>query len=422
MSDSSEREKKRRRARKRSGGTSAPSQFRKPRTGHGRRTPISNVRGREERRGDEVLSAKLSLAFKVQTSDTDLPVQGVHGIHPYPARLHPAWVRGIIEMIDPGALVLDPFCGSGTTLVEASLAGHRSFGSDLNAIALRIARHRTSRKSQVFLESYARAAARIHDEAAHRRDTPFGALAKGERRYPPHVLTQLINLRAAIETERHSELREALLLTMSPLLTKFASRKGRPAPNVNRRAIRDHFLRRAELTTDSWADYAETLPQSLPDPDVELADAREQPWPSHRADVVITSPPYPGVYDYVAEQDHRQRWIGGEAAWMTSARKKEIGSRGGSPQDWSKGMYEVLRELTRVTCPGGWIFLVVGDGANGGRALRADRLLRDILHGKDLHLRRLAMVSQDRPNFHGPSAAAFKERPRREHLLLLERP
>ena len=175
-----------------------------------------------------MLSARLSLAFKVQTSDTDLPVQGVHGIHPYPARLHPAWVRGIIEMVDPSAFVLDPFCGSGTTLVEASLAGHRSFGSDLNAIALRIARHRTSRKSQVFLESYARAAARIHDEAAHRRDTPFGALAKGERRYPPHVLTQLINLRAAIETERHSELREALLLTMSPLLTKFASRKGRP--------------------------------------------------------------------------------------------------------------------------------------------------------------------------------------------------
>ena len=171
---------------------------------------------------------------------------------------------------------MTPSVGRGLRSVEASLAGHRAFGSDLNAVALRIARHRTSRKSQEFLEHYAKAASRVHDEAAHRRETPFGALAKGERRYPPHVLTQLINLRAAIETERHSELREALLLTMSPLLTKFASRKGRPAPNVNRRAVRDHFLRRAELTTQSWADYAEALPHGLPDPDVELADARER--------------------------------------------------------------------------------------------------------------------------------------------------
>lgn len=422
MSDSSHRGKKPGRPERGRGPRPEPTQLRKPASGQKRRTPVSNVRGKEELRGDEVLASKLSLAFRVTSAQAELPVQGVHGVHPYPARLHPAWVQGMLDMIAPDALILDPFCGSGTTLAEASLAGHRAFGSDLNAVGLRIARHRTSRKSHIFLESYARAANRIHEEAKHRRDTPFGILAKGERRYPPHVLTQLINLRAAIETERHGGLREALLLTMSPLLTKFASRKGRPAPNVNRRAIRDHFLRRAELTTQSWADYADALPPSLPDPDVELADAREQPWPSHRADVVITSPPYPGVYDYVAEQDHRQRWIGGEADWMSKAKKQEIGARGGSPEAWSKGMYEVLRELTRVTCPGGWIFLVVGDGANGGRALRADRLLRDILHGKDLHLRRLAMVSQDRPNFHGPSAMAFHERPRREHILLLERP
>ena len=170
-----------------------------------------------------------------------------------------------------------------------------------------------------------------NEEAALRRDTPFGKLAKGERRYPPHVLTQLINLRAAIETERSEDVREALLLTMSPLLTKFASRKGRPAPNVNRRAIRDHFLRRAELTTQSWADYAEAVPSELPDPDLEMADAREQPWPSHRADVILTSPPYPGVYDYVGEQEHRLRWVGSRSDWSSTARKREIGARGVSP-------------------------------------------------------------------------------------------
>jgi len=368
------------------------------------------------------MSAKLSLAFRVRSSDLELPVQGIHGIHPYPARIHPSWVRGILGLVGPDARVLDPFCGSGTTLVEAALSGRHCAGSDLNAIGLRIARLRTTRRGQGFLERYSRGATRAHEDAAHRRDTPFGILAKGEKRYPPHVLTQLINLRAAVEVERDPAVREALVLTMSPLLTKFAARKGRPAPEVNRRAVRDHFLRRAELTVRSWADYADALHPDLPDPQLELADARKMPWSSHTADVVITSPPYPGVYDYVAEQERRQRWIGGDEAWMGNARNQEIGSRGGSPRNWTEGMYDVLKEVTRVTAPGAWIFLVVGDGAVGGRALRSDQVLRQLLHGRDLNLKRIAMVSQERPHFHGPSSSAFADRPRREHLILLERP
>lgn len=421
MSDRSPKGKRQGRPRK-GGGPRKPASPRADGSGRGRRTPLSQVRGKEEQRGDSVMSAKLSLAFRVRARDVELPVKGVHGIHPYPARLHPSWVRGLLDLVGPEARVLDPFCGSGTTLVEASLSGRASAGSDLNRMGLRIARQRTVRRDQDFLEHYAASAARVHENAARKRDTPFGILAKGEKRYPPHVLTQLINLRAAIETEGRPAVRESLLLTMSPLLKKFASRKGRQAPEVNRRAVRDHFLRRAELTVNSWADFAEAVPDHLEDPALEAADARNLPWSSHQADVVITSPPYPGVYDYVSEQEHHQRWIGGDSDWMSGARAQEIGRRGGSPRAWSEGIYDVLKELIRVTRPGSWIFLVVGDGSLGSRALRADQMLRQLLHGRDLNLQRIAMVSQERPHFHGPSAKAFEDRPRREHLLLLERP
>ena len=395
---------------------------RHPDNSRGRRIPLGQVQGREELRGDEVLAARLAGAFRVSSGDEGLPVEGVHGVHPYPARLHPAWVRGILELVPPDARILDPFCGSGTALVEASLSGRRSAGSDLNAVGLRIARMRTTRRDPSFLERYAAAAIRIHEEAARRRETPFGALAKGEKRYPSHVLTQLINLRASIERESDATVREALLLTMSPLLTKFAARKGRNAPNVNRRAVRDHFLRRAELTVEAWADFAEAVPAELPDPQLELSDARKTPWVSHSVDVVIASPPYPGVYDYVAEQEHRERWIGKDHEWLKKARAAEIGTRGGSGRSWLDGMHAVLRELTRVTRPGAMLFFVMGDGAVGSKALRADQMLRHLLHGRDVNLKRVAMVSQERPYFHGPSSRAFDDRPRREHLVLLERP
>ena len=57
---------------------------------------------------------------------------GVHGIHPYPAKFIPQIPRQLIEILAPsaGSVVFDPFCGSGTTLVEAQSAGYSSVGVD----------------------------------------------------------------------------------------------------------------------------------------------------------------------------------------------------------------------------------------------------------------------------------------------------
>lgn len=47
----------------------------------------------------------------------------------------------------PGGLVLDPCCGSGTTLVAAMLAGRHALGLDISAEAIRVARARLRRQS-----------------------------------------------------------------------------------------------------------------------------------------------------------------------------------------------------------------------------------------------------------------------------------
>ncbi len=64
-----------------------------------------------------------------------------HGLHDYPARMIPQIARRLIERYSPkGGRVLDPFCGSGTTLVEARLMGRDSVGSDVNPFALLLAK------------------------------------------------------------------------------------------------------------------------------------------------------------------------------------------------------------------------------------------------------------------------------------------
>jgi len=67
--------------------------------------------------------------------------QHVHGLHPYPARMIPQIAHRLIrEWSEEGDTVLDPFCGSGTVLVEALLQNRNAVGVDINPLAYIIAK------------------------------------------------------------------------------------------------------------------------------------------------------------------------------------------------------------------------------------------------------------------------------------------
>ena len=59
-----------------------------------------------------------------------------HGYHRYPAKFIPQIVSRLVEKYSKkGDLVLDPFVGSGTTLLEAKVMGRNSLGLDINPVA-----------------------------------------------------------------------------------------------------------------------------------------------------------------------------------------------------------------------------------------------------------------------------------------------
>lgn len=64
-----------------------------------------------------------------------------HEFYRYPARFPPAFARAAIDAFTSvGDLVLDPFVGGGTSLVEARLSGRPAIGSDLNHLAVFISK------------------------------------------------------------------------------------------------------------------------------------------------------------------------------------------------------------------------------------------------------------------------------------------
>jgi len=70
--------------------------------------------------------------------------RGRHKIHPYPAMLHPLLVDSLLNRYArKDDVIFDPFCGSGVTLLQSSIKTNKSFGFDINPLALLIAKAKT---------------------------------------------------------------------------------------------------------------------------------------------------------------------------------------------------------------------------------------------------------------------------------------
>jgi DNA modification methylase len=73
--------------------------------------------------------------------------EGTHKFHRYPGKFIPhvpRWALRQYASKEKGLAVIDPFCGSGTTLVEAVLSAHRAFGFDIDPIARLISKVKTT--------------------------------------------------------------------------------------------------------------------------------------------------------------------------------------------------------------------------------------------------------------------------------------
>lgn len=102
-----------------------------------------------------------------------------HRFYKYPARFSPNFVSAVIESCSqPGDLVLDPFMGGGTTIVEAITRGRKAVGTDLNSLAFFVARVKTQLLSQSEREAInawvqITASSRNYHERLHASDTVF---------------------------------------------------------------------------------------------------------------------------------------------------------------------------------------------------------------------------------------------------------
>jgi hypothetical protein len=410
-----------------------------------RRRSLTHVGGATETAGDAEVAAKLAAALDVAPApepsgsagaEADDPDRThVHGFHTYPARMHPVTAARLVEAVSaPAATILDPFCGSGTVLVEAMIAGRRAIGTDLNPLAVLLARLKTSAPDEATAADLVAAAREVSAFANDRRVRRAGAT----RRYPPedvalfepHVLLELDSLRAGVDARPDRATVEALGLVLSAILVKVSRRSSDTSEVASSRRIAAGyparlFVRKTEELARRLAELRRLLPADARAARVELDDAtRLTTVKASTIDAIVTSPPYVGTYDYLAQHALRLRWLGIDARTFAAG---EMGSRRryapleprAAREAWGRELAATLRAMARVCRKGARAALVMADSGARGEALRADALLAETARPAGLEL--IARASQERPHFHGDTARAFRDVPRREHAVVLEK-
>lgn len=382
--------------------------------------------------GTEEEQKALTEALAVK-SDEGQVMADVHGFHSYPARLHPITAQRLIAgLTQPGARVLDPFCGSGTVVVEARALGREALGSDLNPLAVELSWLKSRGPTPKFSQELVQTALRIAEVAEERRlarTDPYRLYDEETReRYPIHTLLELDSITFGIEQLPKGEIGRMLRLVVSSTLTKLSFSEGDTTRQKAPRRLPSGFA--IQLFVDKTRELAQRLtsytariPERTPRAYVTHADARRLSYVEPESiDLVVTSPPYPGVYDYLDHHLHRLRWLGLRESHLE---RQEIGARrayrrlllGEAAELWQAEIGEVLLEMRRVLTRDGRAVLVIADSVVDRQALRADEQIEKAAEYAGMKI--CALASQERPLFLYGADTAFRYGPRQEHVVIL---
>ena len=123
------------------------------------------------------MQAALEAAAETGRSGRQATRYSVHGLHEYKGKFNPQTAKVILNVLGlkPSSAVLDPFCGSGTTLVECLHNGYRGFGIDANPLAVFITRAKIS-ALQVNPEDLRKAILAISQRVRLKPDTTYNTV------------------------------------------------------------------------------------------------------------------------------------------------------------------------------------------------------------------------------------------------------
>ena len=324
-------------------------------------------------RTQEALYADIDL--ELSWSERDLPererTKHVHRLHPYLGKFIPQLVETLLDRYVPvGGRVLDPFAGSGTTLVQSLENGREATGIDVAAFNCLLMRVKTARYNEFALEL------EIRDALRRFGSMPEPSPERGYigRWFAPQAARDLVAFHSIVADYANADVLRVVLAraARSARLTTHFDLDFPRAPQTepywcykHKRECRpveraDHFIRRYALDTLARIKTFARVRARGVEVEVIHGDARELALDGPY-DAVVTSPPYPGLIDY-----HEQHRYAYELLDLHDCRELEVGAAAAGTSKralaaYSAGIVDVLLNVRESLRPGAPIAIVVND-------------------------------------------------------------
>lgn len=338
------------------------------------------------------LSSTINICLKdyltISNCDWDFPnnqQDALSSLHPYPAKFVNSLPRTLIDKLGcpTGAYVFDPFCGSGTTLVEAQRAGIESIGIDLNPIACLISRVKTMPLHNSFLDVYQEIILNAKNAYSERR-LKIPKIPNLDHWFSPDIQKAITAISHEICKVEDEHLRDALSFCLSSIIVRVSNQESdtRYAAIEKSSAGKDVF---SFFTNSCNRLYmAKSNEKCLPQSKIINNDIL-QIMPTdigNNIGLVITSPPYPNAYEYWLYHKYRMWWLGYDPI---KVRSLEIGARphyqkknGQTEEDFAMQMKSVFSLLNKCLIRNGHICFVIGRSIIKGKHINNSTIIESI--------------------------------------------
>lgn len=320
-----------------------------------------------------------------------------HGYHTYPAKFIPQLAaRLICELSSENDLVVDPFMGSGTTIVEAMMQSRIGIGVDINPVAHLIAKVKTT---PIEPESLQREYAQLENDFGARFRRAKEGAPQNERIdywFPRAQKERLYILLGRITDIRDDATRDFFLVAFSQILKScsiWLQRSVKPTRDLHKTPAEpfETFLRQARYMLKQNRAFWDALPARVRDNAdtyrmVKCADARALPVKDGTARLIVTSPPYVTSYEYAdlhqlaalwfeyckSLPEFRKRFIGSASSERTNIDLqseiaesicRDLGNnkKAREVRNYFADMLECFAEMRRALQVGGKACIVIGD-------------------------------------------------------------
>ena len=351
-----------------------------------------------------------------------------HGFHPYPAKYTPQLVnRYLSSFCKQGYTILDPFCGSGTTIVEGAINGINSVGIDLNPIAYIVSKAKSNQYQNSDIQLIDKIIRQIRTLNTNlSSDVEIPDFPNRSHWFQDNVCIELAKLKSKINLVENENVKDLLLCAFSKIIVKVSNQDSEVRYTAKNKNIQDGTV--YNLFIETLLNYVDILKTNeyriLAKTEIFNGDTLLElnQFKENYFDFVMTSPPYINTFDYYLYHKLRMFWLDYD---HRPIRQKEIGNHhridtkdfATAKKEYVDSMSNIMHELSRVSKPNSNFVMIIGDGIVDGITIDMSKVISELCENSNYKIQSVESVNL--ADITRSFNKKFSNAPKKEHNIIL---